>query len=373
MAHIILPIFGTICLVIAAIFTFLLLLSTNAFTASPPRGADAMGLAIVFFAMGGRWLLMLIPVLICLYRGSFDWISPRPGMPTLIALGAILGLGVFFALSWIQWTYPARWYTPLLGNVGAGLLPLIVQAYLITILWIPASRPVPQLVQVSSAALLVPAVLGLSAGGYMLWRASSERSARVQQQIAESQTKHAEHTRRSSLSHTERLREDLNAMPPGSQFWQIAGYFDDCETDEQRRMVAALIDRLMKDDEQLQSNLVCQYPSFRHRAAVYLLTVDQPSERLGPSLVKAIELLTDTIAEKKSLLGADGEDYAQYAQTLVAAAHRFPNTSFEEADAKLRIVIEALPPSDQRTLALAAFIRVGDAAVTRPDSGDARP
>lgn len=375
MAQTIIPILGSICLIAAALLTLLLFLTTKGFTASPPQGADAMGLVVVMFGMGGRWLLMLVPAILCLWRGSFDWISPRPSLPTLVVLAAMLGFGVLFAVSWIQWTYPNRWYTPWVGNLGACVLPLAVQGYLAFALWSKPDQHASAVMHGIGGLLLLPAAIGLGSGGYLLWHAAGERTLQARQDIALAEAEHAEFDRRAGLSRTDRLREDLDAMPPGSQFWQIAGYFEDCETPEQRRMVAALIDQFMKDDEQLRSNLTCQYASFRHRAAVYLLTTDRRHERVGPHLAKAMELLADTIAEKKSLLGADGEDYAHYVQTLTAAARRFPEMSFDREKASLRTAIEALPASEERAIALAAFAPAGDTAVAQPEpgSGDAHP
>ncbi|HYN41888.1 MAG TPA: hypothetical protein VE129_08945, partial [Thermoanaerobaculia bacterium] len=89
-----LPSFGTIALGVAVLLTLLLALTTNLFTLRPPSGPDGMGLIIVFFLPIGAWVLVLIGALACVARGGFDWVSRSAGVPTLVVLGSIVGLGI---------------------------------------------------------------------------------------------------------------------------------------------------------------------------------------------------------------------------------------------------------------------------------------
>lgn len=333
---IILQVFATLALLVAALLTVLLAGATQLFTARPPSGPDAMGLAGLFFGMAARFGLMLLAALVCVGMGRFDWVSGRPGVPTLAVLGAMTGLAVVIALSWMQWAGPARSWTVAAGNLGAVMLPLIIQVYLLALLWAKDASPWARPVAIPLAGI---GLAGLVIGTVMLvmWQVGSIKAEQARYQ---SEVKWQEDNRQENLEREERQARELEALPDEAplKVFLTHLFIDKSEAHQARALeriarlpnLTARIDELMSDPDPLQ----------REYGANYIRQAPGPDPAWGRIVKRAMGELAKDISAAPLLYDPPTQrTYRGMMMGMFMTARCFPGEDFS---AEARAIREAV-------------------------------
>ncbi|MCC6677857.1 MAG: hypothetical protein IT436_11985 [Phycisphaerales bacterium] len=262
---VVLQLFATLALLVAGLLTVLLAGATQLFTARPPSGPDAMGLAGVFFGMALRSGLMLVAALVCVGLGKFDWVSGRPGVPLLAVIGSMIGLAVVMGMSWMQWAGPSKPWTVMAGNLGAVLLPLLIQVYLLLLVWAKSPGDWARHLALPLAGI---GGIGLLIGAAMLvmWQVNSIKSERA---AFEADVKWQEDNRRENREREERQAKELDGLPDDAPLKVFVThlFIDKSEAHHARALerigklpnLTERIDALMSDADPLQREYCANY------------------------------------------------------------------------------------------------------------------
>lgn len=327
----VLQVLATLALVVAFLLTMLLGMATAFFTARPPSGPDAMGLAGVFFGMALRWALMLAAALVCVGIGRFDWVSARPGVPLLAVMATMIGLAVVIAMSWMTWAGPVKPWTVLVGNVGGVLLPIAIQVYLLSLLWAKGG----ELSWGRHAAFPLAGlgVIGLITGAGLLvaWQV---HTLKVERARFDADVKFQENNRRENAEREARQAKELDELPDDAPLKVFVTHLFIDKTDghhvralERIRTLPRLterIDELMSDPDPLQ----------REYCANYIRHAPNPDPAWGGIVKRAMGELANDIRQAPLLYDPPTQrTYKGMMMGMFMTARCFPGQDFS-AEAK---------------------------------------
>jgi hypothetical protein len=344
---------GTLMLLAAAGVTLALAAATGFFAGPRLQGPDTMGYASVFMGLAMRWALTVVAALIALSRGSFDWISSKPGMPTVIVLAGLVGLGIVFGLAWIQWTAPPEWYTIPAGNLGALVLPLMLQGYLLVALWVkPEALNASTWPRAIGYPLSIIGAAGLITGGVVFFHAQVQRARREQAAFEQER----EEDERNRLDNEARLAghdaqlDALSNVEPLEKF--LPHLFIDKSDAHQHRALGRM--RVLPNlTAQIDRALSVPDPMDREYAANFIRMCDNPDVEWAPIVARALSLLARAVAAAPALYDqVTMRSYRGMILGMLLTARRFPGTDFSKEVGELNQALLAKPEDETRQLCL---------------------
>lgn len=349
------PILGTLLLAAALFFTLGLAAATSMYTMRPPSGPDAMGLAGLFFAAVGAWVLIVIAAGIAAARGSLGWIAPSTALASLLVVVAVIGLGAL-SVAGVCMSFERRYAlrTPI-GLAGGFVLPMIVIMFTAALLWLPPAEAtaatwtrffVFPLAVLSLGAWGGAAVLGmrhLSAVERHHAAEAADMERRHQRAVAEARERDAKHA------------AELAALPDDTPLpvFLTHLFIDKSEQHHARAMarIAALPDIRARIEAALADPTAIQ----REYCAHYVRHCAAPDTALAPAVAKAITLLARDI----ELAAADGQlNHARgMTEGILLTAEKFPDADFTVEVKQLRSSMEKWPHEGTRAKAIATIDR----------------
>ncbi len=344
----------TIPILVAAVLTLLIALSTAFFMARVPTGPDAMALAAPALASGAAWILTLLAAWACTARGGLDWISTKPFVAVLVSTGVIIGLAVIGFGAFALWTERSSRVPHALLPVAGTVMPLVLLGLLTACAWAnPQSLAVsvwPRVVGVPLGAL---AIIGLGVGGTLLVRYERGRMLDAAAVMAKEEAESAERQRRRDLPRKDRVTADMAAMPEGSPLWTISGALLGETDPECQRIIMARAGSVKDLDQQVVDTLGADFASVRGGAAEFVQLSESVRPEWSAGIAKAMDLLAQDIVAVGGMKSERYQDqYEVEIDRMIAAARRFPETDFRPQLNALRAAVEKTPPSEARTHAL---------------------
>ena len=350
----------TLMVPIAVLLLLLSFATTAAFTARVPGGSDAMGLIVPFACSALGALLLVLATAMCAGAHALDWISPQRGNAAWVAMIVALGLALASVGILIAWAERMGSWVSLLGWLPGAVAPIALATALLISVWTVAPRPQwANLLQACAlvCALVAVAGYGLAVNGLRSWhRQSSENARRAAESAAASE---AEWARKRARSPIEAAREDFANYSDSAPLWTITAGLPDTDDPEVRRFIIARALKVPEFENDLSGNLGTDHPRYRHGALDLVRFVPESDLRTSwaPMVERSIRVSTQEIAARTDWLTPDdfsNPDPLEHVRAMVGAARRFPShAGLERALADLRVALESLPESAQRTQALA--------------------
>lgn len=350
--------------IIGSLFVLFNLLATSAYTASPPKGADAMGLILpVGFAIAAA-LAFVIATLIALAGGRLAWIDSRSTVAATLAILVAVGIGAAIISALVVWSESNSKYAAPFGIVAAGIAPLLLATVLVmsreSATGPIATAPLPR----GLLALLAPiAMLGIAVGiaqSLGALRASAARSEAGRQEAAALEEKWAKIRNRTPV---EAARADMAEMSPTAPLWAVIGGLPEHEDAEARAIVIDRAFKVANLDDELSQTLVSRYARYRHASLEFFKHMDatRRESKWGALVVQTIDTTATEITGQQDWFVPDetgNPKPVQFVRLMVESAGWFPQTAeITGALTKLKAAIATLPPSAARDSALAAIAR----------------
>jgi len=318
-----------------------------------PSGADAMGLVIPFFIGLLAGVSGFIAALAAAARGGLDGLQISRGAACgLMATAAVL-VGFSIMGAFIAWAERHRFHQPPLLMITGVLLPIAFQCFVIFVAWTDtrSAASITSLKVFGSVASLA-AISGLATIGLML--ESYVRHARSHYEAVreEQAVKQAEENRRNALTPEQRLLEDLEKYSPDSPLWTLTVGLSYEKSPSLRRI---WIERAMKVpnfNNDLRSNLSCEYGNYRHGCCVLMAEVAESElqrDDWAPMLAKDAELTAADILKHRDLGIHDDDHLAQHIQMIARAAQRLTVTpELNSGLQALLVAVHATPAGPDR-------------------------
>lgn len=352
-----LQLLATIALIAALLLTFLLGMATSFFTARPPTGPDTMGLAGLFFGMGARWILMLAAALLCVGLGHFDWISAKPGVPTLTVIAVFIGLGVVIAISWMQWAGRSSWFKVPAGNLGGIALPVLINLYLLAMLWsrrtetgaLESGLSWPRHV---GLPLAVISAVGLAIGGFMLvsWKVARLKAA---QAAYEHDLKWHEDNNRENQEREARQAKELDELSDDAPLKTFVTHLFIDKSDAHHVRAIARINALPKLTERLDREMLDPDPLQREYIANYMRHSGAIDPAWAGILRRHMRTLADDVRAAPALYDPPTQrTYKGMIWGSLLTARCFPAERFEAEVREIRAAVESKNGDPTRESAL---------------------
>jgi hypothetical protein len=348
-----LPGLGTAALGLAVLLTLALALTTKLFTLRPPGGPDAMGLVVVFFLPVAAWVLVLGAALAAVGAGAFDGISRSPGIPTLIVVATVFGLGLL-SVGAAVFSLEVRYsFRTVAGLAGGLLLPLGVIGLLGFLLW---SEPAA----VAAARWLRPVQLGLGtlallayAGGLVLLALQSAESARVAEESRRADEARAAEIRAENAALEKKQDEELAALPDDAPIEEFLAHLFIDKTEDHHRKAVERIRALPDLTARLAARLEDPAPLEREHVLNFVHMAGTPDPAWEPLVRQAIvRLAADYRAEAKDLSIGRITHVKGLSWGALLAAQTFGPKRFEPEVRELRAAVATWPNEDPRKDAL---------------------
>lgn len=335
--------------------TVLTALSTSMFAGRVPTGPDAMALAGPILAGAVGWSALLVAGWLCVARGGFDWVSPRPMVPLAVVTMVILAVGVGWL--WGFWAWAEHWGPGSWACVVAGFLsPLVLQGLLVACAWAgPEELRGAWWTRAAGLSLAPAAACGVAFAAWGVGSHLRATSERVERETAEAAARAAEWDRRERLTEAERTAEDVAGLPPGTPFWNIGCMLTKVTDGEARRLLLERARKVPNFEEDLKGTAECPYPVLRGGAVEFILRSPEREAAWGALVARAMELLAEDIGKAGGLVGGRDDDLAAEVERVTAAAAGYPGVDSSAGLATLRRAVEATPEGERRTRALRAF------------------
>ncbi|MBK9088787.1 MAG: hypothetical protein IPL90_06960 [Holophagales bacterium] len=348
-----LPGLGTAALGVAVLLTLALALTTKLFTLRPPGGADAMGLVVVFFLPIGAWLLVLFGALVCVARGGFDWVSRSPGIPTLVVLGTVVGLGILSvgaAVFSLEVRYASRTAAGLAGGL---LLPLLVVGLVGFLLWSePASVSGGRWLRPAGALLGALAVLAFAGGFVLFLKDAAEDARRAEEGRLADEARQSE-MRAEDAKRVEAQAAELAALPDDTPIEVFLTHLFIDKSDEHHKRAVERIRALPNLTERMAARLEHPEPLEREHVLNFVQMAGTPDPAWEPLVRKAIVLLAaDYRAEAGDLSLGRITHVKGLAWGALLAAEKFGPKHFEAEVRDLREAVSRWPNEEPRNDAL---------------------
>lgn len=357
MEHI-LPILGTISLVLSALVTLSLAVGMKMFTMRAPSGPDAMGLAAVFFFQIGGLVFLLLGAFMGLGRGSFDWISSSGGIPTLAVLATGIGLSVLAVVAtFTSMETRYRWRT-LAGMSGAMVMPLFVSLYVLSLLWMPLdfimTATWPRVVGWILAGLAAAVYVGAGIVWFQAQEAKGQRAIAAEQEREAERLRFAEEARQQDLLHAAALA----AMPDNAPLEDFLSqlFIDKSEAHHARAM--ARIDALPDLVGRIGERLAHPLPIQREYCSNYIRHTQHPLSEFIPLLRQSTLFLARDYRE-----GCKGTSPPLITHVkglswgAMLTLQRYPAGTFAAEVAELRNAVMLWPRSEERSGAIECIDR----------------
>jgi hypothetical protein len=348
-----LPGLGTAALGIAVLLTIALALTTKLFTLLPPSGPDAMGLVVVFFLPIGAWVLVLFGALACVARGGFDWVSRSPGIPTLVVVGTVVGLGILSvgaAVFSLEVRYASR---TVAGLAGGLLLPLLVVGLVGFLLWSePASVSEETWLRPAGALLGALAVLAF-AGGFVLFLKDAAEDARRAEEGRVADEERQKEYRAEEEARRQAQAAELAALPDDTPLETFLAHLFIDKSEEHHRKAVERIRTLPGLTERMATRLEHPEPLQREYVLNFVKMAGTPDPAWEPLVRRAIVLLAaDYRAEAKDLSLGRITHVKGLSWGALLAAQTFGPKRFEAEARELREAVSAWPNEEPRNDAL---------------------
>ncbi|MHB8798124.1 MAG: hypothetical protein ACYDBY_06630 [Thermoanaerobaculia bacterium] len=347
---------GTAALGFSVLLTLLLALTTKLYTLRPPSGPDAMGLVVVFFLPVVAWVLVLAGALCGVWLGGFDWVSRSPGVPTLVVLGTVVGLGglsVAAAMFSLEVRYSSRTAVGLLGGL---VLPLGVIGLLGFLL-----RAEPTALAASRWLRHAGVALGgLAAaawlGGFVLLAASSVKKARAVEAEHEAHVDWETRNRQEMASLHEKQAAELAALPDDAPIEAFLTHLFIDKSAEHHGKAIARIRALSDLTARLAARLEHPEPLEREHVLNFVAMAGAPDPAWEPLVRAAIlRLAADYRSEAEDLSIGRITHVKGLSWGALLAAERFGPKRFEEEARELRAAVALWPNEEPRNDALAVI------------------
>ena len=348
-----LPGLGTAALGIAVLLTLALALTTKLFTLRPPSGPDAMGLVVVFFLPIGAWLLVLFGALVCVARGGFDWVSRSPGIPTLVVLGTVVGLGVLSvgaAVFSLEVRYASR---TVAGLAGGLLLPLLVVGLVGFLLWSePASVSGATWLRPAGSVLAALAVLAFAGGLALFFKDSAEDARRAEEGRIADEARQKEYQAEEAARRNAQAAE-LAALPDDAPLETFLTHLFIDKSEEHHRKAVERIRALPGLPERMAARLEHPEPLQREYVLNFVKLAGTPDPSWEPLVRRAIvRLAADYRAEAKDLSLDRITHVKGLSWGALLAAQTFGPKRFEAEARELRGAVAQWPNEGPRNDAL---------------------
>lgn len=345
--------------VAGALLTLLAAGSSGFFLKSPPRGSDAMGLVVPFFAAIAAGLLGVIAGGVAAGGGGLEsWGFARSSaVALLIGVGALVGLALVGAF--LGWSERHSWAHPVAALLGGFIFPVGYFGFV----WLVASggpgsgRASSTLILGGAAGLAALAGLVAAAGMVQTW---TRRSAAVRAgNEAERKVQQVEAARVAAQTPEEKLREMLATFSEKAPLWTIVSGLPDERSSSLR---AIRIERALKVPDlegDLAGTLASERGFYRHGCAVLIAEVAESalrSKAWAAHLAVDANLTAEDIRKAGDLARHDEDDLAAHVGAIARASARLSRTeALEKALQSLRQRVADLPASEQRATAVGAL------------------
>jgi|KBSSwiStaDraftv2_1062776.scaffolds.fasta_scaffold00095_41 hypothetical protein len=341
---------GLLALAPALLATLFLAKAMDFFTMRAPQGHAAVGLVALFVFPILGWLATLVSAMAAVRRGSLDWVSSTPGVPTLLVALTIVGLAVlsmFAAGVSMEVRIQAR---TAYGMAGGLLLPLLTQAFLLSLLvGDVASLRALRWPRVSGWVLAGLAAVTL-AGCLVMWvRSEMEQAERE----AASRQEREEEDKAGVVRDAQRTVDDnaqLDALPDNTPLAEFLTHLFIDRTEAHNAYAARRIRKLPNLTERLAERLADPAPIQREYAANFIRVSETPPDPAwAPAVRKAIGLL----AEDYRLDAADPSRNMithplGLTKGMLLTAQRFEGVRFDAEVRTLRAALQAYTASSDR-------------------------
>lgn len=336
------------------------LIASEVFTADPPRGHQAVGIVLLFFAaiLGG--LLLLAATATAAGTGGLNWAGRTPGVSFVIVAALAVGIGAGTVGAVIHWSEPGDW--PVLpvclvcGLVG----PVLLAGVLVFSVFSPTSFQSPAARYGWLAALGVCALVGYGISGVWTFKAVQQSAANARRSYEAETAREAEWERKRLRSPIQAATEDFADMGDASPLWCVVTYLPTSDEPAYQQFVIARCLKVPDFENELARTITSSYAVYRH-PCVDLVRLAPDSavtpgwrENVGRSIdVTAEELrqqpnwLTDTSNNPKPL---------EHLRSLIAAAKRVaPHGELNDRLENLRGAVADQPLSEAREAAVRAI------------------
>lgn len=332
--------------------TLLVALSTSLFTGPVPTGPDSMSLAGPILAGAVAWAATILAGWLCVARGGFDWVSDRPLIPLLAVTGGIVGVGLAWFLGFLIWS--ERMSPGPLASLAASLFsPLLLQALLLACAWsAPEHLHGAWWTKGAGLALAPAALCGAAFAGWGIRDFARQSAARTAREVSERAAINAEFARRAALTELQRVREDLEALPPATPFWSLGCMLLDVHDEEARRLILARGRQIPDFDAELKGVAECDSTVLRAGAVEFIRRSESRDPAWAELVGAAMVRLTEDVQTAPDLISKRDADLAAEVERMAAAAACFPASNYATPLASLRAAIEAASVSDRRARAL---------------------
>jgi hypothetical protein len=348
-----LPGLGTAVLGIAVLLTLALALTTKLFTLRPPSGPDAMGLVVVLFLPVGAWLLVLFGALLCIARGGFDWVSRSQGIPTLVVLGTVAGLGILSvgaAVFSLEVRYASR---TVAGLAGGFLLPLLVIGLVGFLLWSePGSVAGARWLRPAGSVLAALAVLAFAGGFVLFLKGAAEDARRAEEGRVADEARQEEYRAEEEARRTVQAAE-LAALPDDTPLETFLTHLFIDKSEEHHLKAVERIRALPNLTQRMAARLEHPEPLQREYVLNFMKMAGSPDPAWEPLVRRAIVLLAaDYRAEAKDLSLNRITHVKGLSWGALLAAQTFGPKRFESEARELRGAVALWPNEGPRNDAL---------------------
>lgn len=344
---------GTAALGLCVLLTLLTAVTTSAFTLRPPSGPDSMGLFVLFVLPFLAWILVLLAALLGVFRGSFDWVSRLPGVPTLAVLGTTVGLGGL-SVAAVIFSLEIRFATrTVVGIAGGFLLPLFVVGFVALALWTdPAALAAARWPRRAGAVLASLAFLACCGGGVLWVQDAREDARRAEERRVEDEAREAK-ARADAAEVAAKQDADLAALPDDTPIEKFLAHLFIDKSEEHHRKAVARIRALPDLPARLAARLEDPAPLQREFALNFVKMAGTPDPAWEPAVRKSIvRLAADYRAEAGDRSAGRITHVKGLAWGTLLAAQTFGPKRFETEVKELRAALASWPDGEERNEAL---------------------
>ncbi|MBL0869402.1 MAG: hypothetical protein IBJ18_02365 [Phycisphaerales bacterium] len=345
--------FGSLLLCGFGLSVLALGLSCGWYFKRPPSGADAMGLALVFFVGIAGWVCALLAGVIGALRGGMAWVHGSIGLAMLIAAVVIIGLGVLGMACWAYWADRGAKWVPMVANFGATVVPGVLMVVVLSALWRESGS-----IEHAAGLRGVGAVLALFGG--VGFAAAVYHGFRYMHRTLENERLTVERDRemqqrfdREQREFHEKAAKELEALPDDSP---LAAFFDHTSivrSDAHRVRAYERISALPGLTRRLEEVLSDTDPWKRIYATGFISESPKPDHAWVEGLVISCRRLIENIEAAPEMYDQPTQlSLGGMMQSQLMAAQRFDSPRLKELAPALRKAIEAKPDTPRRAKAL---------------------
>lgn len=345
--------------VAGALLTLVAAMSSGFFVKAPPRGADAVGLVVPFFAAIAAGIFGVVAGGVAAGGGGLEsWGLSRSGaVALLVGVGALVGMAIVG--SFLGWSERHSWAPPAAALFSGFILPVGYFGFVWRVaMGGPGSGRASWTLFLGGAAGLA-ALAGVIASFGMVQTWTRQSAANRAREESERKLQQVEAARVAAQTPEEKLREMLATFSEQAPLWSVVSGLPDEPSPSLR---AIRIERALKVpdlDGDLAATLSSDRGFYRHGCAVLIAEAAESALRpqaWAAHLAVDAKLTAEDVRKAGDLARHEEDDLAAHVGAIARASARLSRTeALEKALQNLQQRLMALPATEQRVRAVAAL------------------